>query len=141
MKFQIKGGQKHNPTHKCSWIVEIYFGTIKPRDPESVIPVPQPAGLLAHSSNVSRRLPDCSVTFWRHTPAYSDEIAQAFHLFPYSPHFQQHRLLFIQFSMLPRVHYSTLFPIHQPFSGNLRKSGRRKGTDAFFQPSVSSCRL
>ena len=44
------------------------------------------AGLLAYSSNAYRRLPDDSVTYWQYPPVYSDEIAQAFHLFPYSPH-------------------------------------------------------
>ena len=44
------------------------------------------------------RLPDYSVTYWQSAPAYSDEIAQAFHLFPYSPQSPAAPTVFIQFS-------------------------------------------
>ena len=53
--------EQQNPTHKCSWIVEKYFGTIKPRDLEFAIPVPQLAGLLAHSFTRAAAFP---ITQW-----------------------------------------------------------------------------
>ena len=89
-----------NPTHKlCSWIVEYcfppqihalrkaesQFGTIKPRDLEFIIPVPQLAGLLAYSPTPTAAFPITQWPNWQCASAYSDEIAQVFHLFPYSP--------------------------------------------------------
>lgn len=38
------------------------------------------------------------MTYWQSAPAYSDEIAQAFHLFPYSPQSPAAPTVFIQFS-------------------------------------------
>lgn len=64
----------------------ICIGTIKPRDLEFAIPVPRLAGLLTHSFNRIRRLPEHPFSdFLAMLSAYSDEIVQASHLFPYSP--------------------------------------------------------
>ena len=38
------------------------------------------------------------MTYWQSAPAYSDEIAPAFHLFPYSPQSPAAPTVFIQFS-------------------------------------------
>ncbi len=79
--------KKQKPTYIGSRFVEIYFSV----QPNLVIwnyvfPVPQLAGLLTRSSSYSVCLPKSPQ--WHHRqllPAYSDEIAQASHLFPYSP--------------------------------------------------------
>ena len=90
------------------------FGTTKPRDLEYVFPVPQLAGLLTRSSTKTVCLPKSPQ--WQHRqllPAYSDEIAQASHLFPYSPQNAAPTVSYLVFRTHYVCKYNTVFSIGQ----------------------------
>ncbi len=121
--------KQQNPTQTCSWIVEVAFGTIKPRDLELLIADSHrfyrilflshsrtsvgrsPGSQFQRTPPSSRFLSDIPGHALLHTVTRS---AQAFHLFPYSPQSSAApTALYSVFKFIHFLHYSTWGVIRQ----------------------------